>query len=113
VLDDLISREPPAPRIADPPPDDAHIRGAKLRLAVAAIRPYLCTINVPLHDKHVFDTHVLAAAGTAKTGRDQGRSRGAEKTAIIARSSGREISVFPGPALPLGAIQQWMQMHFG
>jgi cytochrome c oxidase subunit II len=33
-------------------------------------------IKVPLHDKHVFDTHIwwLRGAGTAKTGHDWGRS---------------------------------------
>src|ERR1043166_5946941 len=36
----------------------------------------LCTINVPLHDKHLFDTHIwwLRGAGTAKMGHDRGRS---------------------------------------
>jgi cytochrome c oxidase subunit 2 len=36
----------------------------------------LCTINGPLHDKHVFGTHIwwLRGAGTAKTGHDRGRS---------------------------------------
>ena len=34
-----------------------HIRGAKPRRH----QSNLCTINVPLHDEHAFDTHVLAA----------------------------------------------------
>src|SRR5215831_19516483 len=65
-LDDLIGRELPQPSGSLTPqtrrmPVRDLICGAKLRLAAAAIRPYRCTINVPLHDKHAFDTHVLAA----------------------------------------------------
>jgi hypothetical protein len=70
----------------------------------------LCTINVPLHDEHAFDTHVLAARRRHRqkrvvTGADRGTT---EPTGFI-----RGIPVFPGPPLTLGAIQRWMQIHFG
>jgi hypothetical protein len=70
----------------------------------------LCTIKVPLHDEHAFDTHLLAARRRHRqkrvvTGADRGTT---EPTGFI-----RGIPVFPGPPLTLGAIQRWMQMHLG
>ena len=62
---------------------------------------------LPLHDKHVFDTHVgLHGAGTAKTGlTGRSRNEGSRENPISARNSGfiRGI-LLPGPPLPLGAI---------
>jgi hypothetical protein len=47
---------------------------------------------------HLIRMSWLRGVGTAKTGRDQGRSRGAEKTAIISPNFG----VHPGnPGFPL------------
>jgi len=47
----------------------------------------------------------LRGAGTAKTGRDQGRSRGAEKTAIIRPNFGVHSGnpVFPWPSVTAGS----------
>ena len=50
-----------------------HIRGAK-PAGIWRHQSNLCTINVPLHDKHVFDTHIGGRAVPAppKTGHDRG-----------------------------------------
>jgi hypothetical protein len=57
VLDSDRPGAAPTFSIADPPPDDAcqrlHSRCKPRRQRPATV--------VPLHDKHVFDTHVLAA----------------------------------------------------
>jgi hypothetical protein len=64
VLDDLIGREPPQPSASLTPHPTMrvrdYIRGAN-SAGSGRQQSYRCTINVPLHDKHVFDTHVLAA----------------------------------------------------
>ena len=61
---------------------------------------------VPLHDKHVFDMHVLAArrVGTAKTGRDGSRMRIDEPRKSYYRLEVGGIPGFLGFPLPLGAI---------
>jgi len=112
VLDNLIGRGAlPSPtfRIADPQPDDACQRPhswCKIPPAAAG-GPYRCT--VPLHDKDVFDTHVLACAAPASpkravTGADRGTME-PRKPLPSARIPGG-IPVFRGPSLPLGAIQR-------
>ena len=86
-----------------------HIRGA-YPAGSGRQQSYRCTINM-----YLIRMSWLRGAGTAKTGRDQGRSRGAEKTAITRPNFGviRGIPVFPGPPLALGALQRWMRMHIG
>jgi hypothetical protein len=92
-------------------PDDASQRPHSWCTAgTGRQQSYRCTINM-----YLIRMSWLRGAGTAKTGRDQGRSGGAEKTAIIRPNFGviRGIPVFPGPPLALGALQRWMQMHIG
>jgi hypothetical protein len=103
VLDDLISREPPRPSEALTP-----TRRCVSETTFAVQNPAgicrhqsnLCATNVPLHDEHAFDTHVLAARRRHRqygvvTGADRGTT---EPTGFI-----RGIPVFPGPRLTLGA----------
>ena len=55
----------------------------------------------------------LRGAGTAKTGRDQGQIEGSQENRYhLPEFRGSfEDQVFPWPAVTLGAIQRWMQVH--
>jgi hypothetical protein len=81
VLDDLIGREPPQPSASLTPHPTMrvrdYIRGAN-PAGSGRQQSYRCTINM-----YLIRMSWLRGAGTTKTGRDQSRSRGAEKTAII------------------------------
>jgi hypothetical protein len=61
VLDDLISREPPRPSESLTPTrrcvSETTFAGQN-PAGICRHQSNLCTINVPLHDKHVFDTHI-------------------------------------------------------
>jgi cytochrome c len=65
------------PHRSDPP--------ATVRIppVAAGIGPYRCMINVPLHDKHVFDTHVLAARRAGLNGSWPGSSGMMEPTKTL------------------------------
>jgi hypothetical protein len=77
VLDDLIGREPPQPSASLTPHPTMrvrdYIRGAN-PAGSGRQQSYRCTINMYL---------IRMSWLRGKTGRDQSRSRGAEKTAII------------------------------
>ena len=78
VLDDLIGRGALPPRLSGSltPNSTTPVNSrCKIPPAAGGDRPYRCT--VPLHDKDVFDTHVLACAAPAPpkravTGVDRG-----------------------------------------
>jgi hypothetical protein len=100
----------PTFRIADSPnpmmPVRATFRAQKPRWQwPASDRQYGCQKNM-----YLIRMCWLRGAGTAKTDRDRGRSRNEEprKPLPSARSSGfiRGNRGFPGPPLPLGAIQR-------